>query len=109
MKGLSVLAVLASSLLGSAGSAAAFTVQEAILRAKPAVALVTAEINAEVTMNCGDGPVTVNPPPFRETGTGWFVDGRGYLITNGHVVDPAHTLPPWVTHDLKKKAIDQAC
>ena len=96
-------------LLASAGPASAFTVQEAILRAKPAVALVTAEVKAEVTMNCGDGPVTVSPAPFRETGTGWFVDGRGYLITNGHVVDPAHTLPRWVTHELKKKAIDQAC
>jgi hypothetical protein len=44
-----------------------------------------------------------------ETGTGWFVDGRGYLITNAHVVDPAHRLPPWVTRDLGVKAIDKAC
>jgi S1-C subfamily serine protease/rhodanese-related sulfurtransferase len=84
-------------------------VQEAILRAKPAVALVTAEVRAEVTMNCGRGTVTVRPMPFVETGTGWFVDGRGYVITNAHVVDPAHRMPAWVTHELKKKAIDQAC
>src|SRR5256885_443464 len=77
------------------------SVQEAILRAKPAVALVTAEIRADVTMNCGQGPVEVSPAPFIETGTGWFVDGRGFLITNAHVVDPAHRLPPWVTHELK--------
>jgi S1-C subfamily serine protease/rhodanese-related sulfurtransferase len=88
---------------------AAVSVQEAIQRAKPAVALVTAEVRAEVTMNCGAGPVTVTPAPFRETGTGWFVDGRGFLVTNAHVVDPAHTVPPWVIHELKKKAIDQAC
>src|SRR5919204_6777831 len=90
-------------------AASAVTVQEALLLAKPAVALVTAEVRAEVTLNCGRGTVTVRPTPFVETGTGWFVDGRGYLITNGHVVDPAHTLPRWVTHELKKKAIDQAC
>jgi len=30
-------------------------------------------------------------------------------VTNAHVVDPAHRLPPWVTHELKKTAIDQAC
>jgi rhodanese-related sulfurtransferase len=60
-------------------------------------------------MNCGRGTVTVRPRPFVETGTGWFVDGRGYLITNGHVIDPAHRLPAWVTHELKKNAIDQAC
>jgi S1-C subfamily serine protease len=51
----------------------------------------------------------VRPTPFIETGTGWFIDGKGYLITNAHVVDPAHRLPAWVTHELKKKAIDQAC
>lgn len=100
-------------LLAAAGltvaRAEALTVQEAILRAKPAVALVTARVDAEVTMDCGQGPVTVKPAPFVETGTGWFVDGRGYLITNAHVVDPAHRLPPWVVHELKKKAIDQAC
>jgi len=87
----------------------ALTVPEAILRARPAVALVRAEIRGEVTTNCGAGPVTVRPAPFVETGTGWFVDGRGYLITNGHVVDPAYRLPPWVVYELKKKAIDLAC
>ena len=101
--------VLASAWLAGAARASAFSVQEAILRAKPAVALITAEIRADVTMNCGRGLVTVSPAPFVETGTGWFVDGRGFLVTNGHVVDPAHRLPPWVTHELKKKAIDQAC
>ena len=107
-------AVLLGLLLTGAGlagarEAAALSVQEAILLAKPAVALVTAEVRAEVTMNCGQGPVTVSPAPFVETGTGWFVDGRGWLVTNAHVVDPAHRLPAWVTHELKKKAIEQAC
>ena len=93
----------------AATPALALTPQEAILLAKPAVALVTARIDAEITMNCGQGPVTVKPSPFVETGTGWFIDGRGWLITNAHVVDPMYRLPSWVTHELKKKAIDQAC
>jgi len=71
--------------------------------------LITVEVRADVTMNCGHGPVTVSPAPFIETGTGWFVDGRGFLITNAHVVDPAYRMPPWVTHELKKKAIEEAC
>src|SRR2546430_1253079 len=80
---LAVLAILAPA------AASAVTLQEALLLAKPAVALVTAEVRAEVTLNCGSGTKTVRPAPFIETGTGWFVDGRGDLITNGHVVDPA--------------------
>src|SRR5881396_432220 len=95
--------LLATAWLVEPRVAVALSVQEAILRAKPAVALVTAEIRADVTMNCGQGPVEVSPAPFIETGTGWFVDGRGFLITNAHVVDPAHRLPPWVTHELKKR------
>jgi S1-C subfamily serine protease/rhodanese-related sulfurtransferase len=109
MRVLAGVVVLVAALAAPTAPAAALTAQEAILRAKPAVALVTARVDAEVTMNCGRGPVTVKPAPFVETGTGWFVDGRGFLITNAHVVDPAHRLPAWVTHELKKKAIEQAC
>ncbi len=110
MRGLVVAVLLAGvSLVPGAPAAAAGSVQEVILRAKPAVALVTAAVRAEVTLNCGQGPVIVKPSPFVETGTGWFIDGRGYLITNAHVVDPVHRELPWVTHELKKKAIDQAC
>src|SRR2546428_6261091 len=101
--------LLATAWLAQPRTAAALSVQEAILRAKPGVALITAEIQADVTMNCGQGLVTVSPAPVVETGTGWVVDGRGFLVTNAHVVDPAHRLPPWVTHELKKKAIEQAC
>ena len=108
MKVAAIAAVLAPALL-LPGAATALTVQEALLLAKPAVALVTAEVRAEVTINCGTRTVTVRPTPFVETGTGWFIDGRGYLITNAHVVDPAYRMPPWVIHELKKKAIDQAC
>ncbi|MGH7391090.1 MAG: trypsin-like peptidase domain-containing protein [Candidatus Rokuibacteriota bacterium] len=102
-------ALLAGVWLGAPSPVAALTLQEAILRVKPAVVLITARVDAEVTMDCGEGPVTVKPSPFVETGSGWFVDGRGWVITNAHVVDPVHRAPPWVAHELKKKAIDQAC
>ena len=109
MRRLLALGLVLSAAVALPHAASALSVQEAILRAKPAVALITARVDAEVTMNCGQGPVIVRPAPFIETGTGWFVDGRGYLITNAHVVDPVYRLPPWVTHELKKKAIEQAC
>jgi S1-C subfamily serine protease/rhodanese-related sulfurtransferase len=101
--------LLAGVWLGAPGRIAAYSIQEAILRVKPAVVLITTEVRGDVTLNCGRGPITVTPAPYIETGTGWFVDGRGYVVTNAHVVDPAHRLPPWVTHELKKKAIEQAC
>src|SRR5439155_26181297 len=88
--------VLGAALLMPA-PAGAVTVQEAILRAKPAVALITARVDAEVTLNCGAGPVAVKTPPFVEPGTGWFVDGRGCVIPNAHVVDPVHRMPAWCT------------
>jgi len=101
--------LLTGAWLGAPTSTSAYSVQEAILRVKPAVVLITTTVGGDVTLNCGRGPVTVSLAPYIETGTGWFVDGRGYVITNAHVVDPAYRLPPWVTHELKKKAIDQAC
>jgi len=102
-------------LAASAGLAAipspssALSVQEALLLAKPAVALVSAQVNANVTVNCGQGPVTISPRPYIEVGTGWFVDGRGYLITNAHVIDPAYRVPPWVVVELKLRAVEEGC
>src|SRR5207247_4124220 len=49
------------------------------------------------------------PAPVGEAGTAGFVEARGCLSTNAHVVDPGHRAPPWVTHELKKKASEQAC
>jgi S1-C subfamily serine protease len=88
----------------------ALPLQEALLRAKPAVALVISEVGGDVTVRCGDGAeTTVTPQPFRETGTGWFVAPSGWLITNGHVVSPAHRPPEWVAREQTQKAVAQAC
>jgi serine protease Do len=85
------------------------TVQEAILRAKPAVALVVSEVAAEVMLKCPSGSIKVTPPPFRETGTGWFVSGNGWLITNAHVVSPAYRPPDWLRAQLTDKAARPGC
>src|SRR5499426_125056 len=101
--------LLTGAWLGAPIAVAAYSVQEAILRVKPAVVLITTEVRGDVTLNCGSGPVAVTPAPYIETGTGWFIDGRGYVITNAHVVDPAHRQPSWVTRDLGKKAVEKGC
>ena len=106
---------LATVLAASAGLAAtpspslALSVQEALLHAVPAVVLVSAEVKASATVNCGQGSITVSPKPFIEVGTGWFVDGRGYLITNAHVIDPAYRVPPWVEFNLRLRAVEEGC
>lgn len=85
------------------------SIQEALLRVKPAVVLVIAEVAAEVTLDCGSGPLKVTPPAVRETGTGWFIDGNGWVITNAHVVQPAHERPRWLLHELGQRAVTSAC
>ncbi|MGH7316085.1 MAG: trypsin-like peptidase domain-containing protein [Candidatus Rokuibacteriota bacterium] len=85
------------------------TLQEALQRAKPAVVLVVAEVASEVTLDCGSGPQKITPPVFRETGTGWFLDADGWLITNGHVVQPAHEPPRWLANQQAQRAVTTAC
>jgi S1-C subfamily serine protease len=106
-------AAVALALALSASPARAETtigVQEAMLRAKPAVAMVIAEVASEVTLDCGGGATTVKPPPFRETGTGWFIDSHGWLVTNGHVVQPAYEKTPhWLINQHANRAVTMAC
>jgi hypothetical protein len=104
---------IASALLLAApavAAAAAPSVQEILLRAKPAVVLVVSEVAADVTVTCPDrGPQKVAPPPFRETGTGWFINPSGWLITNGHVVSAAHQPNEDVARKLLESAVREAC
>ena len=81
---------LAAAPLPAAGQG--ISLQEVILRTKPATVLVVSEITSEVTVNCGDGVQKGTPGPFRETGTGWFIDSNGWIVTNGHVVQPARPM-----------------
>ncbi|MBI1728957.1 MAG: trypsin-like peptidase domain-containing protein [Candidatus Rokubacteria bacterium] len=85
------------------------SVQETVLRAKPATVLIISEVSAEVTLNCGGGSQTVKPAAFRETGTGWFIDPSGWVITNGHVVQPAHEPPRWLINQMAERAVTRAC
>ena len=85
------------------------SLQEVILRTKPATVLVVSEIASEVIVDCGSGAQRVTPGPFRETGTGWFIDSNGWIVTNGHVVQPAHELPRWVENEQAQRGVVQAC
>ena len=90
--------------------AASPSVQEILLRAKPAVALIVSEVAADVTVACpGAGKQHVSPAPFRETGTGWFINPSGWVITNGHVVLPGYRPKPEISQALLERGVRQAC
>jgi S1-C subfamily serine protease len=93
----------------SAHAQSGLSVQETVLRAKPATVLVISEVAAEVSLNCGSGPQTVTPGAFKETGTGWFIDPSGWVVTNGHVVQPAHETPRWLVNQMAQRAVTTAC
>jgi S1-C subfamily serine protease len=92
-----------------AAAASDLSVQEALLRTKPAVAIVVSEVSTEVTLNCHGRELQVTPPPFRETGTGWFIGPDGWMITSAHVVMPAYQPPPSLERSLVEKAMKSAC
>jgi len=76
---------------GPAGSDAATEaeLQSAVFRAKPAVVMVAVRISATSTVRCGSGPSTaVSPGAIGELGSGSIIHPDGWIVTNGHVVQP---------------------
>jgi serine protease Do len=99
--------VLAGSRIASADE---LSLQEMLLRANPAVAIVVAEVGARITLRCAGADKTVSPAPYRESGTGFFVSPRGWVITNAHVVYVAQEPPRrWMTAHLVDKAFRAEC
>src|SRR4030095_17220502 len=62
------------------------------------------------TPPCGSVKKRVSPVPYRESGSGFFISPRGWLITNGHVVFVAQEPPRrWMTSHLVEKAFRAEC
>ena len=107
-----LLTLAAALLLGVPALATAQdrTLQEMVLRSKPAVVIVVAEVGGQVTLRCGGAEKTVSPVPYRESGSGFFISPRGWVITNGHVVFIAQDPPRrWMTSHLVEKAFRAEC
>jgi serine protease Do len=106
-----LLTVLALLMAPLAPAAQPLSVQEALLRATPAVALVIAEVGGPVSVRCASGAPSreVTPTPYRETGTGWFVDAAGWLVTNGHVVAAGHRPSSALLRERGAQAIRETC
>ena len=96
--------------LPAAAGAQDLSLQEMILRSKPAAVIVVAEVGGQVTLRCGGAEKTVSPVPYRESGSGFFVSPRGWVVTNGHVVFVAQEPPRrWMTGHLIEKAFRAEC
>lgn len=85
--------------------------QSAVFRAKPAVVMVVAQVEMTATVLCGAGvPRTVRSGPITELGSGSIIHPDGWIVTNGHVVQPIQEgLEGAVGIELLDKAVGEAC
>lgn len=101
-------------LLPGAAPAAAQTqaeLQSAAFRAKPAVVMIGVEVGATFSVRCGRGEAsTVTPSPLQWIGSGAIIHPDGWIMTNGHVVQPFHEdNAAQLAPALLERAVVQAC
>ena len=84
---------------------------DVLLKVKPAVVIVTTKISGEVRLVCPNGaPQRVVTEPIQEHGTGFLITADGYLVTNGHVVQPYYEPnESELRGTLLRQAVAQAC
>ncbi|MBI3084539.1 MAG: trypsin-like peptidase domain-containing protein [candidate division NC10 bacterium] len=82
-----------------------------LLKAKPAVVIIVTEVSGEVRLGCPNrSPQRVTPPSSQAHGTGYLVTPDGYILTNGHVIQPYYEKDDReVREAFLQQAIEQAC
>lgn len=85
--------------------------QSAVFRAKPAVVMIAVRIGATATVRCSTGPpAVVRPGTIGELGSGSIIHPDGWIVTNGHVVQPYQegAAGPFAV-ELLERAVASAC
>ena len=81
--------ILAAGLPAASSAATEVELQSAVFRAKPAVVMIAVRIGATATVRCSGGPPAgVRPGTIGELGSGSIIHPDGWIVTNGHVVQP---------------------
>jgi len=85
--------------------------QSAVFRAKPAVVMIAVKISATATVRCGSGATaSVQPGAIGELGSGSIIHPDGWIVTNGHVVQPYQEgADSSFADELAEKAVALAC
>jgi S1-C subfamily serine protease len=85
--------------------------QSAVFRAKPAVVMIAVRIGATATVRCSDGATAVvRPGSIGELGSGSIIHPDGWIVTNGHVVQPYQEGADGAfAVELLEKAVAAAC
>jgi serine protease Do len=85
--------------------------QSAVFRAKPAVVMVAVRIGVTATVRCASGATaTVRPGSIGELGSGSIIHPDGWIVTNGHVVQPYQEgTESAFAAELLEKAVASAC
>jgi serine protease Do len=106
-----VLGVMMGGAAPGAGAATETELQSAVYRAKPAVVMVAVRMGGTASVRCSEGPaVTVRPAAIGELGSGSIVHPDGWIVTNGHVVQPYQEGRDGAFGaELLEKAIGEAC
>jgi hypothetical protein len=85
--------------------------QSAVFRAKPAVVMIAVRLGATATVRCSDGTTAdAQPGAIGELGSGSIIHPDGWIVTNGHVVQPYQEgAESAFAAELLEKALASAC
>jgi hypothetical protein len=106
-----VAMLLAVASMRTVEAATETELQSAVFRAKPAVVMISVRISGTATVRCASGATaTVRLGSIGELGSGSIIHPDGWIVTNGHVVQPYQEgAESAFATELLEKAVASSC